>query len=34
MGPFNGARIDDKALATDTTAFADAFVREGKHRSF
>ena len=26
--------IDDKALATDTTAFADAFVREGKHKSF
>ena len=26
--------IDDKALATDTTAFAQAFVREGKHRSF
>lgn len=26
--------IDDKALATDTTPFADAFVREGKHSSF
>jgi len=26
--------IDDKALATDTTPFSDAFVREGKHRSF
>jgi len=26
--------IDDKALATDTTAFAQAFVREGKHSSF
>ena len=26
--------IDDKKLATDTTAFAEAFVREGKHDSF
>jgi hypothetical protein len=26
--------IDDKALATDTTPFAQAFVREGKHGSF
>ena len=26
--------IDDKKLATDTTAFAEAFVREGKHESF
>jgi hypothetical protein len=26
--------IDDKKLATDTTAFAEAFVREGKHGSF
>ena len=26
--------IDDKALATDTTPFAQAFVREGKHKSF
>ena len=26
--------IDDKALATDTTPFGQAFVREGKHRSF
>ena len=26
--------IDDKALATDTTSFADAFVREGKHPKF
>ena len=26
--------IDDKKLATDTTAFAAAFVREGKHDSF
>jgi len=26
--------IDDKKLATDTTAFAEAFVREGKHPSF
>ena len=26
--------IDDKALAKDTTAFAKAFVREGKHPSF
>ena len=26
--------IDDKALATDTTPFSQAFVREGKHRSF
>jgi len=26
--------IDDKALATDTSPFADAFVREGKHSSF
>tara|TARA_B100001027_G_scaffold41136_1_gene26241 strand:+ start:59091 stop:60554 length:1464 start_codon:yes stop_codon:yes gene_type:complete len=26
--------IDDKALANDTTAFSQAFVREGKHRSF
>ena len=26
--------IDDKALATDTTPYSDAFVREGKHKSF
>jgi len=26
--------IDDKALATDTTSFGQAFVREGKHGSF
>ena len=26
--------IDDKKLATDTSAFSDAFVREGKHPSF
>src|SRR6056300_1245147 len=26
--------IDDKALSTDTTPFGQAFVREGKHRSF
>ena len=26
--------IDDKKLSTDTTAFAEAFVREGKHESF
>ena len=26
--------IDDKALATDTTQFGQAFVREGKHHSF
>jgi hypothetical protein len=26
--------IDDKALAQDTTPFGQAFVREGKHRSF
>ena len=26
--------IDDKALATDTTPFSQAFVREGKHKSF
>jgi len=26
--------IDDKKLATDTTPFAEAFVREGKHPSF
>jgi hypothetical protein len=26
--------IDDKKLVTDTTAFAEAFVREGKHESF
>ena len=26
--------IDDKALATDTTQFGQAFVREGKHPSF
>ena len=26
--------IDDKALATDTTPFGDAFIREGKHGSF
>ena len=26
--------IDDKKLSTDTTAFAEAFVREGKHGSF
>ena len=26
--------IDDKKLATDTTAFSQAFVREGKHESF
>ena len=26
--------IDDKALATDTTHFGTAFVREGKHKSF
>ena len=26
--------IDDKALANDTRAFSQAFVREGKHRSF
>ena len=26
--------IDDKALATDTTPFSTAFVREGKHTSF
>ena len=26
--------IDDKALATDTTPFGQAFVREGKHKSF
>ena len=26
--------IDDKALATDTTSFGQAFIREGKHNSF
>jgi hypothetical protein len=26
--------IDDKALATDVSPFGDAFVREGKHKSF
>jgi hypothetical protein len=26
--------IDDKGLASDTTPFADAFIREGKHSSF
>jgi hypothetical protein len=26
--------IDDKKLSTDTTAFGEAFVREGKHTSF
>ena len=26
--------IDDKAMATDTTPFSQAFVREGKHSSF
>ena len=28
------ASIDDKKLSTDTTPFAQAFVREGKHDSF